>query len=457
MADNNLKTTAVPSGSGMPSVSAGNPVTSVVSPAPAVAKDDLSSVTLVKDDDYLDLDSIYDLAGDSAALKNQAALSTNAPVPTANLESFRAQSGTTSADGAADSQVLADLVAKSKNTVPAPVVPSVSSPVVGPVSDVKPVEDDVLDPNWLKKLSKAVTTENKIVDNAVVAPNPDFDFNKGSDIPRIEIDNASIGSSMDKIQDQANENKVSDDAINAKKIGKVDLDIDAAKLDYSTPSPGVSFKEIPAKPSISEAAKIEEDLNARTIDLDAELKDDNDLPDLFDASAPVKPEVSALPIASVDDLNVNPQLSKVKLTKTAGGDERRTVSVQKLMKTDTIYNRGDKKEINLTASLGDKKLKSPVEELSEMTLDDWSRLGDIPSERAAKIKEKIAALGAKSIISEVEGLNAWRRSAVHQKYLDLGLSAMLSARSLEEIISDQKDMNLDEWFTINQLNRELMI
>lgn len=446
MADDNLQTNQ-----NMASVPVSAPATPVVASPPSPAATPAPTVVPSTTDDVLDLDSIYDLDADTATTKAQAALSANAPVPTASLDSFRAQSGAAVADGAVDNKVLADLAAMAKKPA-MPVAP------IEPVSDVKPVEDRVSDPNWLEKISTAVTTENKKVDDGVVAPNPNFDFNKGSDISRIEIEQASAGSSMSKIQDQVDETKVSDDAINAKKLDKVDLDIDAAKLDYSTPAPGVSFKEIPAKPSISEAAKIEADLEANTIDLDAELKGDGDLPDLFESAAPavVISPASAPTAETVDDLGAS-RLSKIKLTKTMGGEDKRVATVQKLMKTDTIYNRADKKELNLSSVSGDKKLKSPSEELAELTLEDWSRLGDIPSERADKIKEKIASLGAKSIIDEVKGLNAWRSSQTHQAYLDLGVAAMLSEKSLEEIVGDQKDLNLEEWLTINQLNRELMI
>nr|HPL93356.1 hypothetical protein [bacterium] len=238
----------------------------------------------------------------------------------------------------------------------------------------------------------------------------------------------------------------------------MEVDLDALAKEEATAPVAPITPVTPIVKPVSEAAKIEAELEANTIDLDAELKEDGELPDLFESATPAaaKSPASAPSVETSDDLGAS-KLSKIKLTKTMGGEEKRVATVQKLMKTDTIYNRADKKELNLSSVSGDKKLKSPAEELAELTLEDWSRLGDIPSERAEKIKEKIAALGTKSIIDEVKGLNAWRSSQTHQAYLDLGVAAMLSEKGLDEIVSEQKALNLEEWLTINQLNRELMI
>lgn len=350
-------------------------------------------------DDYLDLDSIYDLDVDS--MKTQATLSANAPVPAASLESFRAQSGAAIADGAVDNKVLADLQAKAGlSAVPVkPVVSSVSPPNVSTIDDK---DDEMFDIDALKKISQEVKKQS-----TPVVPTANL-------VEQQEIEEVNL----------------------------VDL------VEEKSALPEVKPVDLSVKP-VSEAVQIEKDLEANTIDLDAELKE-GELSDLFDGSSITSAELT-------ESVGGAPKLNKVQITKTMSGTERPKVIPQKLMKTDSIYHRSNKKDLNLSAAISDKKLKSPVEELAELTLLDWSRLGDIPSERAAKIKEKIVSLGAKSIIDEVNGLNAWRNSQTHQVYLDLGIAAMLSDKSLEETIAEQKDLSMEEWFTINQLNRELMI
>ncbi len=161
-------------------------------------------------------------------------------------------------------------------------------------------------------------------------------------------------------------------------------------------------------------------------------------------------------VDTVESLGAS-KLSKIKLTKTVGSEEKRVVTPQKLSKTDSIYKKSEKKDLNLSVAYSDKKLSGPIEELSGMTLENWKRLGDIPAERVGKIKEKIAALGAKSIIDEIKGLNAWRSSQTHQAYLDLGIAGMQTDEALEDLIAGQNLLSMEEWLSINQLNRELMI
>jgi hypothetical protein len=391
----------------------------------------------VNDDDDLDLDNVYDLSGGTggttmapttaslstpvgnSSSASVAGLTANLSVVDEKLQSFRSQSSGLGEAAQADTQVLADLAAKAQGQQTA--VPVSPPTAVSADADVSLDLDKDLagEGDWLAKLSDALQ-EEKAIDVKSTSMPTEMKISEPS--PKMDV--------LKSVEPVAMTTSAKEEVI--------DLDLDDQKLTANLPE----IKTAPIKKVDSEATKIEAELEANIIDLDEEDEPARkNADDLFAPSGPV------------------PTLTKVSLSKNvAVTEEKRVAPVQKLMKTDTIFNKGDKNnQLNLNVSPEGKRLKSPVEELAELTLEDWSRKGDIPAERAAKVKEQILALGAKSIINEIEGLNAWRRSEVSQKYLDLGIAAYLSDKSLEEIVAEQKDLNLEEWFIINQLNRELMI
>ncbi len=398
-------------------------------PAPSTANND---------DDDLNLDNLYDLSGVSGSAggtstppTNVAGLTANLPVTNEQLQGFRSQSSGLGEAAQADAQVLADLSAKAvaspsviqSSSDVAPTMENKMAPTMPKLNDTAEADvnldldkDLAGEGDWLVKLSDALQEDKAVT--AAVAPVVAEIKTDEVVAPKMEVLSSTEGTKEPLAE-------------------IVDLDLDDQAVATSLPE----IKTVSLKKVDSEAAKIEADLEANTIDLDEEEAANKPADDLFAPSGPV------------------PTLSKVSVAKSVPvEEEKRVAPVQKLMKTDTIFNKGDKiNQLNLNVSPEGKKLKSPVEELAEMTLEDWSRKGDIAAERAAKVKEQILALGAKSIVNEIEGLNAWRRSAVSQKYLDLGIAAYLSEKSLEEIISEQKELSVEEWFTINQLNRELMI
>ena len=182
------------------------------------------------------------------------------------------------------------------------------------------------------------------------------------------------------------------------------------------------------------------------IDLDAE--------DLF-------AEENKKETASKDSLEKVEIKSKQEL---ARGQKQRTAVVHNIMKTETIYDRSKKPEKAKRGISGSKKddykTLAPIEELEVLSLEEWRRLGDIPEERMAKIKEKIELLGEKGILSQIKGLNAWRSSPVMQHYLDLGIQALLDKKGVEEYmetVDDDTNLTYQEWMAINKLNGQLMI
>lgn len=201
---------------------------------------------------------------------------------------------------------------------------------------------------------------------------------------------------------------------------------------------------IPAAPVMAKSA---DDLIPE-IDLDAD--------DIFSEKQPAAEEN-----LSSDELSQVDVKSKQEFSR---GETKRKAVVQNMMKTETIYDRSrkpDKAKRGLGSSEKDgHRTFTPIEELQVLSLDEWRRLGDIPEERIAKIKEKIEILGEKGILSQIKGLNAWRLSPVMQQYLDLGIQALLDQKGVEEYmenIDDENNLSFQEWIAINKLNSQLMI
>jgi len=104
-------------------------------------------------------------------------------------------------------------------------------------------------------------------------------------------------------------------------------------------------------------------------------------------------------------------------------------------------------------------LTGPVEELANLSLGNFRRLGEDNQERADKIREKIKVLEHDSFTKKTQGLEAWRHSPVYQLYLQLGLESMQSGQAVTKLIEQQpagQDMlSYEEFMTIADLNKKL--
>ncbi|OGF30600.1 hypothetical protein A2533_03830 [Candidatus Falkowbacteria bacterium RIFOXYD2_FULL_35_9] len=87
------------------------------------------------------------------------------------------------------------------------------------------------------------------------------------------------------------------------------------------------------------------------------------------------------------------------------------------------------------------QLVGPLEELRQMTLEDFRRLGRDANEMMEEVKEKIAVLQEDSWKKGVDGLKAWRESEVHKLYTEMGLQSILTNKSLDQIIVDRQVKN----------------
>ncbi|KKU08852.1 MAG: Periplasmic protein TolA, links inner and outer membrane [Candidatus Uhrbacteria bacterium GW2011_GWE2_45_35] len=104
-----------------------------------------------------------------------------------------------------------------------------------------------------------------------------------------------------------------------------------------------------------------------------------------------------------------------------------------------------------------RKLSGPVEELQNMSLEEFRRLSRHPEEAVTKISDKISLLEEQGISQKISGIKAWRASAVNRLYLDMNKQALMTGKKITEIIADrtaagQETLTVEEAQVINKLN-----
>lgn len=106
------------------------------------------------------------------------------------------------------------------------------------------------------------------------------------------------------------------------------------------------------------------------------------------------------------------------------------------------------------------KTIGPVEELKELTLKDFRRLGQTLSESMEKIKEKINLLEEESFSLKTDGIKAWRSCEVNQLYLAMGYQSIEEGKSIKNIIEQRKTegrpyLTEEEFMVMADLNSQL--
>ncbi len=103
------------------------------------------------------------------------------------------------------------------------------------------------------------------------------------------------------------------------------------------------------------------------------------------------------------------------------------------------------------------KLASPVEELRMMGLVDFHRLSSDPGQAVLKIQDKIELLKGESYEKMVEGVKAWRESAVNKLYMALSGEALRMGKSVASVAeawkaAGKETLTTEEVKAIIQLN-----
>jgi hypothetical protein len=108
------------------------------------------------------------------------------------------------------------------------------------------------------------------------------------------------------------------------------------------------------------------------------------------------------------------------------------------------------------------KLVGPIDELRQMTLVDFRRLGKKVELSAEKIKDKIDLLEDESHLKKMEGLKAWRESEVAKIYFEIMRQSINEEKSIDEIIATRNagkipSLTPDEFKAVMKLNEMLRI
>jgi hypothetical protein len=106
------------------------------------------------------------------------------------------------------------------------------------------------------------------------------------------------------------------------------------------------------------------------------------------------------------------------------------------------------------------RVLSPVDEIRELSLNDFKRLGESAMARLNKLAEKIDLLQEESYAKKAEGIAAWRQSPVYRLYLEIGQQSMAQNKPVEEIIGQrsqlsQPNISFEEFQLIADFNKSL--
>lgn len=106
------------------------------------------------------------------------------------------------------------------------------------------------------------------------------------------------------------------------------------------------------------------------------------------------------------------------------------------------------------------RVMSPVDELKFTDLINFRRLDKDPFKAVLKIKEKISLLEEEGYAKRLEGVRAWRSSAVNRIYLKMGEASIGESKPVDVIIEERKKsgkeyLNVDEFSAVMDLNKDL--
>lgn len=107
------------------------------------------------------------------------------------------------------------------------------------------------------------------------------------------------------------------------------------------------------------------------------------------------------------------------------------------------------------------RLQGPIEELANLDLVNFRRLGGSPEVMASKIQNKIKLLEQESFTKRQQGISAWRHSPLYQLYIAVGQKALTSNKSVNDALQENSAsadaLTSEEFEAILELNRQLRV
>jgi len=107
-----------------------------------------------------------------------------------------------------------------------------------------------------------------------------------------------------------------------------------------------------------------------------------------------------------------------------------------------------------------RRLAGPIDELRNMTLDDFRRLSSDPKEATIKIKDKVDLLEEEGDEKKIQAIKAWRQSPINQLYMSLTRESLMGGKSVVDIVNEkraakQDTLTQEELTEIISLNSQL--
>jgi len=106
------------------------------------------------------------------------------------------------------------------------------------------------------------------------------------------------------------------------------------------------------------------------------------------------------------------------------------------------------------------RLVGPIEELQQLTLQDFRKIAKAPAEAAQRIVEKLALLEKDSFTKRAEGVKALRGSPLMVVYAEVLGAALMAKRKAEEevkerLVKDKSALTWEELQALRDLNAQL--
>lgn len=106
------------------------------------------------------------------------------------------------------------------------------------------------------------------------------------------------------------------------------------------------------------------------------------------------------------------------------------------------------------------RIMSPIDELRSMDLTEFRRSADTPVEAAEKVMNTIDLLTEESLAKKADGMSAWKASALHKMYVDIGNRSLEAGKSVDEVIRDMAQtgndtLTVEEFTAIADLNKKM--
>lgn len=85
-----------------------------------------------------------------------------------------------------------------------------------------------------------------------------------------------------------------------------------------------------------------------------------------------------------------------------------------------------------------RRLSGPIDELQNLSLNEFRRLSSDPKEAIIKIHDKINLLEEQGVGQKILAVKAWRSAPVNLLYLEISRAALLAGRTIEEIARERE-------------------